>query len=104
MWWECSRSAQVRSGGRGGKEDGEGRALARSALDQDPAVVGLDDAVRDGKSESDARGLVLGAEEGIEDPLAHLGRDSAAAVRDGELERIARHLRERDAQIAARGH
>src|SRR3954468_25028203 len=97
-------SAQVGGGGRGGEEDGEDRALAGGAVDQDAAVMRLDDAVGNRESEPDTLRLVLEAEEGVEDPLAHLLRDSPAAVGDGELDGVARDCREGDLEVAARGH
>src|SRR5438477_13100295 len=80
----CSRSGSViaallgevrRRGGRR-QHHGEGRAAPLDAVDQDLSVMGLDDAVGDG--EAQARPLaarLLAAEEGIEDALAHGGRD-----------------------------
>src|SRR4051812_16490906 len=97
-------SAQVGRGGRGGEEDGEDRALAGGAVDQDAAVMRLDDAVGDREPEPDTLRLVLEGEEGVEDPLAHLLRDSPAAVGDGELDGVARDCREGDLEVAAGGH
>src|SRR4051812_43260760 len=83
---------QVGRGSGGGKQDGERRAAPGRAVDEQLAVVGFDDAVRDGQTETDAGPPVLGAEERIEDPLAHLRRDALSRVRHGDLERVSRDV------------
>src|SRR6185295_3686396 len=59
---------------------GEGGALAWLTVDRDAAAVLADDAVAHREAESDVGPVVLGGEEGLEDFLAQLGRDSLAGV------------------------
>src|SRR5438132_1530194 len=95
---------QVGCGSGGGKQDGEGRAAPGRAVDEQLAVVRLDDAVRDGETQPDARRPVLGAEERIEDPFPHFRRNALSRVAHGELERVSRDVGQADAQLAALGH
>src|SRR5437773_295660 len=70
-WQVRAWSSQVSGGGRRRKDDGEGGAGTLGAVDQQLAVVRLDDAVGNRQPQPDSRGRVLGGEERIEDPIAH---------------------------------
>ena len=71
----CVRRRQV---------DLEGRAPARFAVDVNRALVVQDDAVGHGEAQAGAATDFLGREEGLEDPLADLGRHAVPGIGDAE--------------------
>ncbi len=71
-----------------GEEDGEDGAVVRfrgTAAEGDVALVFLNDAVGDPKTEASAGGL-LGGDEGLEDGFAEVRGDAMAGVRDNDAE------------------
>ena len=64
------------------KNNRKHRPLARLCLQDERAVVLLDDLARE--AESDAASFLFGAEEGDENLVNHVGRYSGAVVGNGE--------------------
>src|ERR1041385_989535 len=76
------RAAAVLSAGQ---YDGEPRSPL-VAVDEHEAAMGLDRAMHDGQAE--ARAVHLGGEEGVEHPVADLGRNSGTRVADAERDGV----------------
>src|SRR5512134_3052973 len=58
------------------------RPCAKPALHPDLTTMPLDDVIGEGKAEADSLADLLGGEEGVPDPVDHLGGDAGAGVPD----------------------
>src|SRR5262245_58873949 len=74
---------------RSGQPHREAAPSAELARDLDPALVLLDDLLRDREAEPGSGVAALGGEEGLEDLLEVLGWNAGAVVLDRDLDRAA---------------